>query len=717
MASTIDRRRFLQVSAVGGGSLLVGFSLFGCQDKQKPADTTAPVTPAMPPATEPVTFNGWVRIDPDDTVTFSIDKAEMGQGVLTSLAMILAEELDVDWSKVRSQHSPQDFKLYGLQLTGGSQSVRTSYDKLRQAGAAARAMLVQTAAKQWNVQDTSCRTENSRVIHPDGKTSLRYGELLAGAAAMTPPETPALKDPKSFRIIGKPVPRLDTPSKINGTAEFGLDVKRPGMLIAQVAHSPTFGGKVKSVDASAAKQVPGVHDVVEIPSGVAVVADNFWTAKKGRDALKIEWDAGPNAKLSTASIDDALRAAVGKGKAVRQEGDAASVLGASKKKIEAVYEVPFLAHAAMEPLNCTVEIGEGGCDVWTGTQLPTQVHQLAGEITGVAPDKIRVHTTMLGGGFGRRAKHDFVEEALHVAKATGKPVKLVWTREDDMRAGYYRPVSYNAFSGSVDEQGWPNAWVHRISSPPLTQQFIPLQDGVDSTTIEGASNLPYGIANLTVTCAHPEVPVPTWFWRSVGSSMNGYVTECFLDELAALGGKDPLEVRLRLLEKHPRHKRVLERAAEAAGWGKPVGEGRALGLAVHESFGTIVAEVAEVSIDAAAKNAVRVHKVVCAVDCGVAVNPNTIEAQMESAIVYGLSAALWGKIDIEKGGAKQGNFSDYRVLRMHEMPEVQTILVAEGDPMGGIGEPGTPPIAPAVCNALRVLTGKPVRKLPIAIPA
>jgi isoquinoline 1-oxidoreductase beta subunit len=456
---------------------------------------------------------------------------------------------------------------------------------------------------------------------------------------------------------------------------------------------------------------------VEIPSGVAVVADNFWTAKKGRDALKIEWDAGPNAKLSTASIDDALRAAVGKGKAVRQEGDAASVLGASKKKIEAVYEVPFLAHAAMEPLNCTVEIGEGGCDVWTGTQLPTQVHQLAGEITGVAPDKIRVHTTMLGGGFGRRAKHDFVEEALHVAKATGKPVKLVWTREDDMRAGYYRPVSYNAFSGSVDEQGWPNAWVHRISSPPLTQQFIPLQDGVDSTTIEGASNLPYGIANLTVTCAHPEVPVPTWFWRSVGSSMNGYVTECFLDELAALGGKDPLEVRLRLLEKHPRHKRVLERAAEAAGWGKPVGEGRALGLAVHESFGTIVAEVAEVSIDAAAKNAVRVHKVVCAVDCGVAVNPNTIEAQMESAIVYGLSAALWGKIDIEKGGAKQGNFSDYRVLRMHEMPEVQTILVAEGDPMGGIGEPGTPPIAPAVCNALRVLTGKPVRKLPIAIPA
>ncbi len=706
---------------MGGGSLLVGFSLLGCQDKQKPADTTAPNTTTTPlaPATDPVTFNGWVRIDPDDTVTFSIDRAEMGQGVLTSLAMILAEELDADWSRVRSQHAPQDFKLYGLQLTGGSQSVRSGYDKLRQAGAGARAVLVEAAARQWSVQGTSCRTENSRVIHPDGKTSLRYGELLAAAATITPPATPALKDPKSFRIIGKPIARLDTPSKVNGTAEFGLDVKRPGMLIAQVAHSPTFGGKVKSVDASAAKQVPGVHDVVEIPSGVAVVADNFWTAKKGRDALKIEWDAGPNARLSTASIDDALRAAVGKGKAVRQEGDAASVLGASKKKIEAVYEVPFLAHAAMEPLNCTVEIGEGGCDVWTGTQLPTHVHQLAGEITGVAPDKIRVHTTMLGGGFGRRAKHDFVEEALHVAKATGKPVKLVWTREDDMRGGYYRPVSYNAFSGSVDAEGWPDAWVHRISSPPLTQQFIPLEDGVDPTSIEGASNLPYGIANLTVTCAHPEVPVPAWFWRSVGSSMNGYVTECFLDELAALGGKDPLEVRLRLLEKHPRHKRVLERAAEAAGWGKPVGEGRARGLAVHESFGSVVAEVAEVSIDkgdAAARNAVRVHKVVCAVDCGVAVNPNTIEAQMESAIVYGLSAALWGKIDIEKGGARQGNFHDYRVLRMHEMPEVQTILVAEGDPMGGIGEPGTPPIAPAVCNALRVLTGKPVRKLPISIP-
>lgn len=716
MAMTIDRRRFLQVSAAGGGSLLIGFSLFGCKGKREAPASTDEQTPAEAPATanEPVTLNAWIRIDPDDTVTFSIDKAEMGQGVLTSLAMILAEELDADWARVRSVHAPADASLYGLQITGGSMSVRMGFDPLRKAGAAARAMLVSAAARRWDVDASQCRTEPSRVLHPDGTTALRYGELLGEVASATPPEDPPLKDAKDYRLIGKPMPRVDTRDKTLGTAVYGIDVARPGMLVAQVEHSPVFGGKVTSVDAGAAEKVPGVHKVVQIPSGVAVVADHFWAAKKGREALDIQWDEGAHAALSSASIRDTLQAAIAQGKPLRKDGDPAGVLRKSKRTIEAVYEVPYLAHATMEPLNCAVEIGADGCDIWTGTQWPTDVQKVAAGITGLPVEKIRVHTAMLGGGFGRRAKHDFVEDAVHIAKAAGKPVKLIWTREDDMRAGYYRPIVYNQLAGSVDAEGWPDAWVHRLSSPALTQTFLPPKDGVDPTTAEGAAGLPYAIANIEVTASNPELPVPTWFWRSVGHSQNGFTTECFLDELAALGGKDPLDVRLRLLADQPRHKRVLERAADAAGWGKPLGEGKARGLAVHESFGSFVAEVAEVSVE---RGAVRVHWVVCAVDCGVVVNPSIVHAQIESGIAYGLSAALWGKIDIDKGRPVQSNFHDYRILRMSEMPAVETHIVAEGDSIGGIGEPGTPPIAPAVCNALRALTGKPVRKLPIEIPA
>ncbi|WP_428261423.1 molybdopterin cofactor-binding domain-containing protein [Haliangium sp.] len=720
MASTIDRRRFLQVTAAGGGSLLVGFSLFGCKESnqgQPPAPAPKPGTPpAKAPAGtgEPAEFNAWVRIDPDDTVVFSIDKAEMGQGVLTSLAMILADELDADWSKVKSVHAPANQTFYGFQLTGGSTSVRMGYENLRKAGAGVRAMLVEAAAGRWGVDAAGLTTRAGAVVHSDGKQTLRYGELAADAAKRTPPEEPTLKQAKDFRFIGTEVKRLDTPAKINGTAEFGIDVQLPDMLVAQVEHSPTFGGKVASFDAAAAEAVPGVRKVVEIPSGVAVVADHFWAAKKGREALSIKWDEGAHAAITGASINETMRALVDKGKTVHSHGEPDKAATKAKKKLEAAYELPYLAHAAMEPLNCTVSIADGGCQVWTGTQAQVWTQQVAAQIAGVPAGKVEVHTTMLGGGFGRRANTDFIADAVHVAKAMGKPVKTIWTREDDTRAGFYRPVSYHAFTGAVDAEGWPNLWIHRISSPALTQEFLPRKDGVDVTTIEGAENMPYGIANVQVTCAHPELPIPTWFWRSVGSSHNAYVTECFMDELAALGGKDPLEVRLRLLADKPRHKRVLERAADKAGWGGPLDEGKARGLAVHEAFGSFVAEVVEVSIESGTP---RVHRVVCAVDCGVAVNPNTIRAQMESGIVYGLSAALWGRIDIDKGRPVQSNFHDYRVLRMNEMPAIETDIIAEGDSIGGIGEPGTPPIAPALCNALRVLTGKPVRKLPVTLSA
>jgi isoquinoline 1-oxidoreductase beta subunit len=709
---TLSRRRFLQVSATGSGMLL-GFSLLGCKSekKQPPSETAAPAELATGPGGEPVDLNAWVRIDSDDTVTFTVSESEMGQGVLTSLAMILAEELGADFSKVRSQHAPADASKYGDQSTGGSTSVRTNYEKLRKVGAAAREMLVAAAAKRFGVDAGECRAADSIVSHAASGKRARYGELARDAATVPTPDSPRLMDNKDFRIIGKPTRRLDTPSKVNGSAVYGIDVKRPGMMVAQVVHSPYPGGQVASFDASKATQVPGVHQVVQIPTGVAVVAENFWAASKGRAALNVEWSPGAAAKLSNASIDKALRAAVSKGVPARTEGEPDKVMAKATRKLQAVYRVPYLAHAPMEPLNCTVDLQGDRCEVWVSTQSPTRTQATVAEITGLPKEAVAVHTTMLGGGFGRRSQVDFVTDAAHVAKAVGKPVKVIWTREDDIRGWYYRPVAYNELSGAVDAEGWPSVWIHRIASPSILEILgVPLKDGIDGTSIEGAANLPYSIANLRVTCAKTDLPIATWFWRSVGSSQNAYVTECFLDELARLGGKDPLEVRRRLLAGAPRHLRVLETAAEKAGWGSPLPEGRARGLAVHECFGSLVAQVAEVSIDGGKP---RVHRVVCAVDCGDVINPDTIAAQMESGIAYGLSAALHGKIDLAGGKVVQSNFHDYPVLRMPEMPAVETHVVATGDPLGGIGEPGLPPIAPAVCNALLVLTGKPVRALPI----
>jgi isoquinoline 1-oxidoreductase beta subunit len=482
-------------------------------------------------------------------------------------------------------------------------------------------------------------------------------------------------------------------------------------LVAQVVHSPIFGGVVKRFDATAAMAVPGVRHVAQIPSGVAVVADDFWAAGRGRAALTVEWDETMGGDLSSERIAAKLRAIVGKGVVARAVGDPDAAAAGATRRVEAVYEAPYLAHATMEPMNCTADVRPDACEIWVGTQAQTSTQQVATRITGLPPEKVTVHTMYLGGGFGRRSQTDFVEDAVHVSKAVGQPVKVVYTREDDMRAGRYRPVAYNEFVGGLDAQGWPVAWIHRIASASIVAQFGPLRDGIDPSAVEGAANIPYAIENLRVTWANPELPITTWWWRSVGSSQNAYVTECFLDELAKAGGHDPLAYRRRLLASHPRHLWALELAADRAGWGRRPPEGHALGLAVHESFGAWVAQVADVSLETG--GTVRVHRVTCAVDCGQVINPDTVVAQMESGIIFGLSAALAGQVTLENGRVVQSNFHNYPVVRMRNAPAIETHIVESDEPPGGIGEPGTPPIAPAVCNAVFALTGKPVRKLPI----
>jgi isoquinoline 1-oxidoreductase beta subunit len=525
------------------------------------------------------------------------------------------------------------------------------------------------------------------------------------------PDRPRLKDPKTFRIIGKPLARLDSEVKVRGEAVYGMDVQFEGLRTARVAHPPTFGGKLKRLDAARARAVPGVRHVVEIQTGVAVVADHYWAATRGLEALDAEWEAGPHGELDSEAIAASCEKALHGGRRVRNDGDATRVLSDAAAPIEARYRVPFLAHATMEPMNCSARVSAERCEVWAPTQSPTGVQQTAAEITGLPPERVSVETTFMGGGFGRRSANDFVADAVHAAKATGEAVKVVYSREDDMRAGSYRPVSTHAFAGALDGEGWPLAWRHQLACPSILGSKGWLQGDVDGTSVEGAANLPYAIPNLEVRYAAAEVPIPPHFWRSVGSSQNAYVTECFLDELARAGGKDPVALRERLLGDHPRHRRVLAAAAEKAGWGSPVAAGHARGVAVHECFGSVVAEVVEVSRPA--DGSVRVHNVVCAVDCGLAINPGIIAAQMESGIVYGLSAALYGQITIERGRAVETNFDRYPVLRMREMPTIETVIVDSDAPLGGIGEPSTPPIAPAVCNALAALGAEPIRELPI----
>jgi len=708
----ISRRAFLKAGAVIGGGLIVGFHL---PVRESPAETVSDPTGSVEP-------NAFIHISSDDSITLLINKSEMGQGVYTSLPMLIAEELECDWKKIRVESAPvapvYNHTVFGMQMTGGSTSVWSEYDRMRKVGATAREMLIAAAARIWKVDRGSCRAQKGAVVHSGGR-KLTYGRLADEAAKMQVPKKIKLKGAAEFKIIGRPTRRLDTPQKVNGSAVFGIDVKFPGMLTAVVSRPPVFGGKVKAFDATKAKAVKGVRHIIEIDSGIAVVADGFWAAKLGRDALEVIWGDGPDADISTPAMREQYAGlARTAGAIARRDGDPEGALRKAEKQISAEYEVPFLAHACMEPMNCFVDIRENGCDIWTGTQFQTVDRDAAAKVSGLKPEQVRVHTTFLGGGFGRRAnpQSDFVVEAVGLARKLMRPVKVIWTREDDMKGGYYRPMWYDKLSAGLAAGGEPITWMHTIvgqsimSGSPFEKTMIG-KDGIDPASVEGAKELPYGIPNILVDLHTTKVGVPVQWWRSVGHSHTGFVVESFIDELAHAAGKDPYEFRLRLLGKQPRHRGVLELAAKKAGWGRQLPKGRARGMAVHDSFGSFVAQVAEVSIEGT--NSVRIHRVVCAVDCGMIVNPSTIEAQMESAIVFGLSAVLHGAITLKDGRVEQSNFNDYEVVRLKEMPRVEVYIVKSKEKPGGIGEPGVPPIAPAVCNAVFALTGKRIRSLPI----
>jgi isoquinoline 1-oxidoreductase beta subunit len=722
----VSRRGFLQAGA--GSALLLGFRIDAALAQEPPPEKPTPSP-----------LDAWVRIGKDDSVTLILGKSEMGQGVYTALPMILAEELDVDFARVRVEQASTNPAWYN-HGTGGSSSVRTSYTPLRQAGAAARAMLVQAAAQRWKLDAATLKTEAGAVIGPGGKR-LSYGALVESAAKLPVPDhkTVALKDPARFRVIGTSLPRVDVPAKTNGSARFGLDVRVPGMLFAVVARPPVYGGSVKSYDASRAKSVKGVRQVVELPKldtdgaftrgGLAVVADSTYAAMRGRDALQVEWEGGPNAGLSDDSLRRDFEAMIAKGgEVVRNDGDVQRAMAAAGTKVlEAAYELPFQAHAPMEPLNATAHVRPDGAEIWMGCQGPQWPQGLVAGLLGFKPEQVVVHTTLLGGGFGRRYAADFGVEAAQVSKAAGAPVQVLWTREDDMRHCFYRPFSVHRLAAAFDADGLPTAWVHRMASTSIST-FWDAPDKVkhEESEIQGAVNLPYAVPSLRMEYSHAPRGFPVMWWRSVEHSVNAFVVESFLDEIAAAGGLDPLALRLKLLAeprqvKHPpggegspldtrRLKGVLELAAQEAGWGRVLPEGRFRGIAGHYSFESYVAEVAEVSVT---KGRPRVHRVVCAVDCGRAISPDNVAAQMESGIVYGLTAALKSAITVKDGRVEQSNFHDYEMLRIDEMPQVEVHIVKSDAPPTGTGEPGLPPIAPAVANAIFAATGKRVRQLPI----
>ena len=710
----LDRRSFLKTSAAAGGGLLVAFYAPGVEPMLHAQEGK--------PKPQPISPFAYVKIAPDESVTIVSNHSEMGQGVYTSLPMLLNEELHADWSRIRVESAPVDaaynHPLFGMQMTGGSTTTAAEWDHYRQLGAAARVVLVAAAAQQWKVDASACRVEKGVVIH--GPTSKRatYGSLVEAAAKIPVPADVALKAPKTFTLIGKPTRRLDTPPKINGTAQFGLDVALPGMLTAVIARSPVFGGKVASFDATEAQQVPGVKAVVQVPTGIAVVAERFWPAKLGRDKLKIKWDEGENANLSTTKmLADFSAQSATPGTLAKKTGDPQAALATAAKKITAEYDVPYLAHAMMEPLNCVVDLRPDRCEIWTGTQFETVDRANAAKVAGLPPEKVQIHTTLLGGGFGRRANpaSDFIVEAVHVAKVAKAPVKVVWTREDDLAGGWYRPMWHDRFAAGLDAQGHPVAWTHTIVGQSIMQgtlfESFMVKDGVDGTSVEGAADILYGIPNLQVDLHSPKIGVPVQWWRSVGHSHTGFSVEGFFDEVAHAGGNDPYQLRRKLLEKQPRMSAVLQLAAEKAGWGKPLPAGRGRGIATHFSFDSYVAQVVEASVE---KNGnVRVHRVVCAVDCGRAINPDIVKAQMEGGIIFGLTAALKTEITLEKGRVQQTNFHDYQMLRMFETPEIEVHIVPSEENPTGVGEPGVPPVAPALTNAIFAATGKRIRRLPI----
>ncbi len=702
----VSRRRFLKTSA----GLVIGFSVV---PRSGLAVFQAPAVRQLP---DP---NAFLRIGADESVTVILSHSEMGQGIWTTLPMLIAEELGCDWSRIRVENAPAAPAYfhtgYGMQMTGGSTSTWSEFDRYRQVGALARQMLIAAAAQSWGVDGATCRAENGFIV--SGAKKLSFGRLAAAAQKQKPPASFQLKDPRDWTVIGRSKRRLDSPEKVTGRAEFGFDVRVPGLMTALVERAPVFGGKVKAFRADGARSVPGVRDVVQVPSGVAVVAENFWAAKRGREALEIDWDLGPGAQLQTPELFMQFQAAAKtEGVAAAQAGDVGGALRSAARTLELDYEFPYLAHAPMEPMNCTVRLSDGACEIWTGTQFQTGDQAAAAAITGLKPEQVKVHTMFLGGGFGRRAtpSNDFVAEAVHVAKAARVPVKVLWTREDDMRGGYYRPMWVHRLRVGQAADGMPVAWRQTIVGQSImdgTPFAMMIQDGVDGTSVEGAADSAYltAIPNHRVDLHSPKNAVPVLWWRSVGHTHTAFVMETAVDELARAAGQDPLEYRLRLLRDHPRHLGVLNLVAEKAGWGKGLPAERFQGLAVHESFESFVAQVAEVSVSG---GRLRVHRVVCTIDCGVCVNPTGVEAQIASAVAFGLTAALHGEITLKDGRVQQSNFHDYPILRLNEMPRVEVHIVPSTERSGGAGEPGVPPIAPAVANAVFAATGKRLRRLP-----
>ena len=706
-AVSSSRRAFLQAGVVAGGALLFGFRL--------PLAGAATAKQAVPFAP-----NAFIRIERDGAVTLIMPQVEMGQGVYTSISMILAEELDANWDKVKVEAAPPNDALYGNptfkeQMTGNSNSIRAFWMPLRKAAAGTRATLIEAAAKRWNADPKGCHAENGEVLDPDGRQRLGYGDLIDAAAQITPPADPPLKKVEDFKLIGKPLKRLDTPEKVNGKAMYGIDAMPAGLKFATLAACPVFGGKVAHVDDTKAKQVPGVRQIVVLEDLVAVVGDHMWAAKQGLAALDITWDEGPNANVSSNDVWEKIRAASAKeGLVAKAAGDATKGL-ADGVRTDAAYEMPFLAHATMEPLNCTVHVQPDSCEVWCGSQVLSRAHKAAATAAGLPPEKVTIHNHLIGGGFGRRLETDYVDKAVRIAAKVEGPLKVVYTREEDIQHDIYRPVYRDVMAASVAD-GRIVGWSHRVTGSSIIARFLPglfkLTKEIDIDSVDSAVDIPYDIPNLRIEFQRDEPPaVPTGFWRGVGPNNNVFAVESFIDELAHKAGKDPLEFRRGMLGKTPRLLAALNLAAEKAGWGTALPSRTGRGICAQPSFGSFIATVVEAEVDE--DGSVRLRRVVSAVDTGIAVNPDTIIAQLQGGLVFGLSAALWGEITIEKGRVQQSNFNDYRVLRIDEVPNIEVHVIPSGEDPGGIGETGTTAGPPALGNAIYAATGVRLRRLPI----
>ncbi|MBB5466768.1 isoquinoline 1-oxidoreductase beta subunit [Paraburkholderia sp. CI2] len=712
----LSRRQFLKMFSAAGGGLMLGIAF----------PTAVDAAPIVPDSYEANVFapDAFIRIAPSGQVTLIMPRVEMGQGSYTSIPMLIAEELEIALDNIALEHAPANDVLYrdpviGSQITGASASTRSEWLPMRQAGAACRVLLVNAAAMNWKVDPASCRAENGTVRHvPTGRT-LSYGPLSVLAAKLPLPHNVALKDPHTFKLVGTPVKRLDARAKVDGSAGFGIDVRVPGMRIATVAASPVVGGRLKSVDARLALQIAGVKQVVQIDDAVAVVADHMWAARQGLAALVIEWDEGVNARFSNASLIAKMEeASANDGVVAQQVGDVAHALNGKGNRIEARYELPFLAHATMEPMNCTVHVTPDGCDVWCGTQVPARAQATAAEVTGLSLEKVRVHNQYLGGGFGRRLEVDYVTQSVRFAKQVQGPVKFVWSREEDIQHGLPRTYYLNRIEALLDSSGQPQAWAHKVTGAAVMARYLPstFKNGVDPDAVNGAINLLYDIPNVKVNYVRYETPMPIGKWRGVGPTHNVFVVESFMDELAHAAGKDPFEYRRALLAHQPRAKRVLETVASEAGWTTPLPAAKpgvrvGRGISVQFAFASYLAEVAEVEVNE--QGEVRIRRIVCAVDCGHTVNPDTIRAQIEGGIVFASSAVLWGEITFRNGRIEQGNFNDYRVMRINEAPAIETHIIDSAEAPGGIGEAGTSALFPAVANAVAAATGTRIRKLPI----